>query len=376
MGWVLVVGEALIPGSGFHDRKLNVPFAHRRHVGSIAVPARSPTRVDRVPTAVLYSPAMILGRGQLEPRGQAGARSVRKVQRMHQLARSIAFDARKYGPPLLADAADPATLPGFITTSMPHRLAFWEVALVGQASGHVDLDGERIDMRARRLIVTAPGQRRSWSLARERLAGRLVFFEPQWIEAFTGLAPTQAFPFLAACAGQRSIDLDAAQFRRLATIADAMRDELSTLQHDAEHALRALLYQMLVAVQRAFGGPSRGARSSREWSRANVRPTGGRALHHREPRARLRGGDRHFQSASQCLRACVHGSLRERRHPRPARGRGAATVAGAGQLGRADRRSARFLRRVVLRAVLPSPCRADAGTVPATSRTSHCASQM
>jgi len=146
-------------------------------------------------------------------------------------------------------------LPGFITSPAPHALAFTEIALVGTARGHVDVDDERIAVRPYRLLVTAAGQRRSWSLARERLAGRLVFFEPAWIEQVAGIDAKSAFPFLTGARGRRALDLDRSQFRQLARLSDEMRDELQSLRPDAAHALRALLYQMLVAVQRLFGTP-------------------------------------------------------------------------------------------------------------------------
>ena len=171
-------------------------------------------------------------------------------------ARAIAFDACKYGPLLLVDAADPGALPGFITSPAPHVLTFTEIALVGAARGHVHLDGEAVDVRPYRLIVTAAGERRSWSLAGERLAGRLVFFEPAWMDGVS-TGTTAAFPFLAGGPGGRAVDVERTQFRRLMRLADAMRDELQALRPDAAHALRALLYGMLVSVQRLFGTPAR-----------------------------------------------------------------------------------------------------------------------
>ncbi|MDQ6640090.1 MAG: AraC family transcriptional regulator [Pseudomonadota bacterium] len=177
---------------------------------------------------------------------------------------SIRFDRRKYGPPLLADACEVGSLPFFIKTARPHRLAFYEVALVTEGRGELALDGVAVEVAPYRVCVTAPGEVRSWQLAGARLEGRLAFFEA---ELFEGGSAERAFmdelPIATAPAGQRSIGVDRRRFDTLAGIVDAMADELRAPDADTPRMLRAQACQLMITLQRLSGVASSPPRENR-----------------------------------------------------------------------------------------------------------------
>jgi AraC family transcriptional regulator, transcriptional activator of pobA len=183
----------------------------------------------------------------------------------------IRFDRRKYGPELLLDACTIADIPGFITgPTRPHRLGFYEIALVTSGAGTLELDGVDLPVAPGRALLTEPGETRRWRLpteTREPLAGLLVFFEAEFFNAFFGDARfVETLPLVAADAAQRSLAPTRRAFEELVDVAGLMRDELRTVRDDTSHALRADGYRLLVALQRLGHG------------RTAARPDASRAL--------------------------------------------------------------------------------------------------
>jgi AraC family transcriptional activator of pobA len=168
---------------------------------------------------------------------------------------TIAFDRRKYGDELLVDACAIRDIPGFITgPARPHRLAFYEIALVTSGAGHLDLDGVALPFARGRALLTEPGETRRWRLAPdagERLDGLLVFFEAEFFNAFFGDTRfVENLPLVAAAAPRRSLAAPARAFDELVALAGDMRDELRCVRADSSHALRAQAYRLLVSMQR------------------------------------------------------------------------------------------------------------------------------
>ena len=167
---------------------------------------------------------------------------------------SIRFDRRKYGPRLLADACAVGSLPFFIKTPRPHRLGFWEIALVTEGRGTLALDGVPVEVAPYRVCVTAPGEVRSWRLAGARLDGLIAFFEADLFdEAEVDSAFIDRLPIATAAPTQRSFGVDRRRFAALGSLVGAMADELRAPDAHSHRMLRAQACQLLVAVQRASG---------------------------------------------------------------------------------------------------------------------------
>jgi AraC family transcriptional activator of pobA len=173
----------------------------------------------------------------------------------HEAVRTIAFDVGKYGRYLLADAGRTDALPGFITSPQRHRLAFYEIALVEAGHGHLDIDGAPLQVRPYRVIVTAPGESRSWRLDDAGLRASVAFFDARWLDDVAGdLAHDATFPVLGAPRVARSLALPQRDFSRMVRVVDDMRDELADARADSVHVLRAQFLQLLLLLQRHGAG--------------------------------------------------------------------------------------------------------------------------
>jgi AraC family transcriptional regulator, transcriptional activator of pobA len=170
----------------------------------------------------------------------------------------IRFDRRKYGDELLVDACAISDIPGFITgPARPHRLAFYEIALITAGDGQLELDGVGLPVARGRALLTEPGETRRWRLAdtsRGRFDGLLVFFEAEFFNAFFGDARfVENLPLVTAPAERRSLAASGRAFGELVDLAGDMRDELRCVREDSSHALRAQAYRLLVSMQRLGG---------------------------------------------------------------------------------------------------------------------------
>jgi AraC family transcriptional activator of pobA len=177
--------------------------------------------------------------------------------------RVVNFDVRKYGRYLLADAGSTDALPGFITSPEPHRLTFYEIALVEDGDGYLELDGEALEVRPNRVIVTAPGEARSWRLDERGLRARVAFFDPRVLDGLTGPRSCEtAFPFLAAPRSTRTFTPPHRDFARMTQIVADMRDELAAPRADSAELLRAQLLHLLVLAKRHGAGAGHDVRDA------------------------------------------------------------------------------------------------------------------
>ncbi|MFN0177715.1 MAG: AraC family transcriptional regulator [Gemmatimonadales bacterium] len=173
--------------------------------------------------------------------------------------RRIPFARGKYGRELLVDVGAIEDLPGFITDPQPHRLDFHDILLVTAGRGRFWLDDQAYRVEPGVVLFTAPGQIRSWEVT--GLDGICLFFtsefltsffsDPLFLDRFAFFGPPPDQPLRLTPSDRRDL------LRPLA----AMRREVRRLRRDSDHLLRALVYEVLSLLDRA-------------WIGAGLRPTG------------------------------------------------------------------------------------------------------
>lgn len=164
--------------------------------------------------------------------------------------REVTFASRKYGLELLVDAALISEMPSFIDWDEPYRLDFYDLTLVIRGTGEYRLDEASFPVRPGTVFFTAPGQVRRW-LTRD-LEAECVFFPAEFFEEhFTDPLFLHRLLYFHDPRGPRSLSLDVGQLairRRF----EAMRREISHLRTDSSDYLRAVLYEILIRLNRAY----------------------------------------------------------------------------------------------------------------------------
>jgi len=171
---------------------------------------------------------------------------------MQSASKTYHFLSNKYGKELLFDIAHIESLPNYVLTSLPHQLSFYEVVLITEGSGSFLLDEQKIRIRPGAIIFTSPGQLRKW-LIKKPVRGYTLFFDkdffnlsfsdPLFLYGFNYYHQYQFPTFL-----QASHQLQPA----LLTLLHQLENEISHLQTDSSHLLRAILYQVLILLNRAY----------------------------------------------------------------------------------------------------------------------------
>lgn len=185
-----------------------------------------------------------------------GPRSVRWTPR------AVEFHRTKYGRELLVDAAFIREMPSFLGVTAPHVLRFHDILLVTRGCGTFNLDGERCRVAPGVLLFTRPGEVRSWDVS--GLDGACLFFTEEFAAAT--LADARFLDGLAFFhQGRPSAALTIAPAERRAFLVRfrAMQKEIRALRDDASHALRAVLYELLVLLNRWYSERHGGVRRTR-----------------------------------------------------------------------------------------------------------------
>jgi AraC family transcriptional regulator, transcriptional activator of pobA len=169
---------------------------------------------------------------------------------MPSRALRIDFHRTKYGPEILIDIAWTHEMPTFLRPE-PHRLTFYDILLVTRGSGWFLLDGHRHVVRPGQIFFTTPGQIRGWRV--RGLGGLCLFFPAAFLdEFFSDPEFLHRLPFFHVPAREGALALRASAARRMERSLARMRSELRHWRSDSPHALRARLYDVLIALARDY----------------------------------------------------------------------------------------------------------------------------
>ena len=164
----------------------------------------------------------------------------------------IEFDRIKYGRELLVDAALIRHMPTFIDDVSPHILTFHDILLVTRGRGEIFLDGESHAVMPGVVIFCLPGQVREWRLSTP-LDGACLFFAKEFVaDTFSDSRFLDHFAFFRLPRPNATLTLDTRERRLFRTRFATMQRELANFQTDADHALRAALYAILVLLNRWY----------------------------------------------------------------------------------------------------------------------------
>jgi AraC-like DNA-binding protein len=164
---------------------------------------------------------------------------------------SVEFHRTKYGRELLVDAAFVREMPSFGTAPNPHRLRFHDILLVTSGRGSFTLDSERCRVAPGVALFTRPGELRAWDVS--GLDGACLFFTEEFVaEAFADARFLDRFAFFHEGRPSAALRLSPAERRVFLARFRGMQKEIRTLRDDAPHALRAVLYELLVLLNRWY----------------------------------------------------------------------------------------------------------------------------
>lgn len=164
---------------------------------------------------------------------------------------AVEFHRTKYGRELLLDAAFVREMPTFFRVPNPHLLRFHDILLLTAGRGTYSLDGEHCRIRPGVVLFTRPGELRSWDA--DGVDGACLFFSEEFVaEAFADARFLGRLAFFRDGRPSAALQLTAAERRLFLARFRAMQREIRALRDDAPDALRAVLYELLVLLNRCY----------------------------------------------------------------------------------------------------------------------------
>jgi len=162
------------------------------------------------------------------------------------------FLQRKYGRELLMDIGRVETLENFVLDDTPHQISFYDIVFIEKGRGSFSLDDNKMAIGPGTIIFTSPGQVRRWNV-RQPVSGYTVFFEKDFLNLFfTDDLFLYRFQYFHQYSKPTNIKMPSKPFQQTLKLVKNLEEEFSQLQNDSNHLLRAILYQLLVILDRYY----------------------------------------------------------------------------------------------------------------------------
>jgi len=167
--------------------------------------------------------------------------------------KTFKFLKNKYNVELLIDIGTYKDIPHYFFESELHQTDFYELIFFSKGNGHLELDHQRIDISDNTVIFVSPFQKRRWFLDKARAECCFLFFQDSFLSSFFS---DKLFSFKLQFFYNKTKPLylkaSPGFFSQLAITNGELLNEIKTFRSDSEHLVRALLYLMLIKLNRAY----------------------------------------------------------------------------------------------------------------------------
>jgi len=162
------------------------------------------------------------------------------------------FLPRKYGSDLLMDLGRIETLKDFVLDDTLHQISFYEILFIEKGRGTFSLDEHKMTIKPGTIIFTSPGQIRCWKVE-QPVGGYTLFFEKDFLNLFfTDDLFLYRFQYFNQYSKPTNIVMPPQIFGQTLKLVQSIEEEFAHLQNDSNHLLRAILYQLLVILNRYY----------------------------------------------------------------------------------------------------------------------------
>jgi len=144
------------------------------------------------------------------------------------------------------------TLKNFVLDSTLHQISFYEIMFIEKGRGGFSLDEHRTTLGPGTVVFTSPGQVRRWDV-RQAVSGYTLFFEKDFLNLFfTDELFLYRFQYFHQYSRPTGMKMPAKEFRHILELVRGIEEEFKQLQNDSGHLLRAMVYQLLVLLNRHY----------------------------------------------------------------------------------------------------------------------------
>ena len=162
------------------------------------------------------------------------------------------FHRTKYGRELLIDTRLISEQPNFILTTSAFVVDFYEIFFITEGAGTFHLNEAACSFQPGTLLLLPPGAVRRWGERRNGLDAFFLIFEEEFIHRFF---KDELFLYRLHFFNYESphyIHLTSQENQEFFGLFSQLREEVISLREDSDHFLRALLYFVLIKMNRLY----------------------------------------------------------------------------------------------------------------------------
>ncbi|WP_029288644.1 AraC family transcriptional regulator [Pedobacter sp. R20-19] len=172
-------------------------------------------------------------------------RSIRPVRTYH-------FLPYKYGLELLLDIGHIEKLKNYVLDSTLHQVSFYEIIFIQDGSGAFTLDENKMSIAPRAIIFISPGQIRRWEIE-EKVKGYTLFFDKDFLhQFFSDELFLYRLQYFHQYLHPAEMHIAERSFGKCLELLQEIEHEFEQIQNDSDHLIRAILYQLLIVLNRYY----------------------------------------------------------------------------------------------------------------------------
>lgn len=181
------------------------------------------------------------------------------------------FFKTKYGSELLIDVVELKYVKKFLRENPTHTLTYYDITFITEGEGSFSIDNQDYVAAPRDVIFSQPGEMRNWDI--ENIAnGYALIFEDKFLSAvFKDSLFVQHLSFFSFGMHSSCMHLPDELYIRILQLLKDIKTEIDTYRQNDVHVLRALLYEILMLLDRTYRKMIPAGSENKEGSNAYIR---------------------------------------------------------------------------------------------------------
>lgn len=180
---------------------------------------------------------------------------VRNIIFVFQMKNSIpryTFYKHKYGSELLVDVVELKYVKKFLAKSTVHTLNYYDITFITEGKGTFSVDNQTYEAIPCDVLFSKPGEIRNWD-THHIINGYALIFEEEFLSSlFKDSLFVQHLSFFHIESSSSRLHLSDELFTRILETLHDIKMEIDSYQQGDVHVLRALLYEVLMLLNRAY----------------------------------------------------------------------------------------------------------------------------
>lgn len=162
------------------------------------------------------------------------------------------FYKTKYGSELLIDVVELRYTKKFLTESPVHTLSYYDITFITEGEGFFSIDNQTFDATPCDVFFSKPGEIRNWDTLHISNGYALIFEDIFLSSFFKDPLFVQHLPFFSPQQTACKLHLSAELYPRMLQLLYDIKTEIDSYRQHDTHVLRALLYEALMLLNRAY----------------------------------------------------------------------------------------------------------------------------